>query len=99
MRFLLLVVLIIGFLYIDHTKTRLLPDSVYCSIGAGQMSRGYSESGGYTDECENVSDSELNIQCRTVPDGSRIYTPASCSHGSVWDAIRRKWDEATRGTT
>jgi hypothetical protein len=81
---LIFLAVVLAAIYIDHNHVRVLPDPLYCAIGAGRTihSAGgvrpgsWSASGGcsaYRQEC-------VNEWVVTAPS-------EYCAHGSVWDAI------------
>jgi hypothetical protein len=77
--------LIVGLIWLDHTRGPLFPDDWYCAIGAGTAMR----ESGYT----RADSWSANNGCGPSIPGcatgwSHVPARSYCLHSTVWDAIR-----------
>ena len=78
---LLLIGALAGFIAWDHLVGRLLPDEMYCAVGAGRE-RSETRAGSWS----------ANGGCRAYIPGCATswVTNKYCLHGSLWDAVKEQ---------
>lgn len=83
----LIVIALIGLIVLDHVNGAILPDEVYCVVGAGSsiVEPGRTEANSWS---ANNGCGAYRPECATSwvshPPGNR------CVHGTLWDAIQSK---------